>query len=273
MRPGPCIAPYFDECLQRLMHFLLKATCRRWRKRYFNGVAQNGGFDHMNTLEMLAHLQHYGGPTRLLDVTLNPLIALWFAVEERYDRTTGNVLEDVDGRLFAFCVAQRVDLAGAWGAKTVTWEGWGAANSWGTGRLHFWLPPAYNERISAQNAGFLVDGVPVTSGGGNVWATAPASADRWRIEEVREAMLVPARPASIDRNVAEHSYPTFNFRIAGEAKSKIRENLQLRYGYISLPLFILTLPAWQLRSHPSCPPELDQGNSLDWCLVREPPAR
>lgn len=36
-----------------------------------------------STLEQLARAQHYSAPTRLLDVTSNPLIALYFAVNER----------------------------------------------------------------------------------------------------------------------------------------------------------------------------------------------
>ncbi|WP_353963788.1 FRG domain-containing protein [Streptomyces sp. NBC_00124] len=44
---------------------------------------------------LLAILQHYGVPTRLLDVTSNPLTALWFACQPASN-------PDVDGALFAF---------------------------------------------------------------------------------------------------------------------------------------------------------------------------
>jgi hypothetical protein len=208
-------------------------------------------FDNLSTLELFAHLQHYGGPTRLLDVTLNPLIALWFAVEQRYDKT-GSLVDDIDGRLFAFCVAKRIDLVESWESKGLPWNGWDGADEWGTGRLHFWLPPAYNERISAQNAGFLVDGVPVTRGGGNVWAKKPASPERWSIDEVRTAMSVPARAAKVDRKVALNSFPTFNFRVTAGAKARIRQNLESRYGYSTASIYP-DLPGLSLHVAPDLP--------------------
>lgn len=42
-------------------------------------------------LERLSKLQHYGIPTRLVDVTIDPLIALYFAVENVADYSAGNV--------------------------------------------------------------------------------------------------------------------------------------------------------------------------------------
>lgn len=42
-------------------------------------------------IERLSKMQHYGIPTRLIDVTVNPLIALFFAVQNTNDKYSGNV--------------------------------------------------------------------------------------------------------------------------------------------------------------------------------------
>ncbi|MCI8283857.1 MAG: FRG domain-containing protein [Firmicutes bacterium] len=59
-------------------------------------------FNNLSTpLQKLAKLQHYGIPTRLVDVTIDPLIALYFAIENIDDSSSGNVyLYLVDGYSF-----------------------------------------------------------------------------------------------------------------------------------------------------------------------------
>jgi hypothetical protein len=41
----------------------------------------HGLYGHVDDLQLLTDLQHYGIPTRLIDVTSNPMTALWFACQ------------------------------------------------------------------------------------------------------------------------------------------------------------------------------------------------
>jgi hypothetical protein len=106
-------------------------------------------FDHMTALELFAHLQHLGGPTRLLDVSANPLIAAWFAVERN------EADDETDGRLFAFSVKQRVELKPDYNGRSPRWHSYRTdavrrSHHWGTGDgRRLWRPPAYNDRIPA----------------------------------------------------------------------------------------------------------------------------
>ena len=54
-----------------------------------------------STFQILAKMQHYGLPTRLLDISSNPLISLFFAVEG--DEKTGSV----DGEFVIFSIPQK----------------------------------------------------------------------------------------------------------------------------------------------------------------------
>lgn len=202
-------------------------------------------FDHLSALEIFARIQHAGGPTRLIDVTKNPYIAAWFAVE--YDTKE----EQSDARLFALATKpvsregkppppdSTLQLDGLGASRDPFWHL--LANSeerqevdWGTGaRRRIWVPPAYDPRISAQNAAFILDGVPMTSS-----KTAShfkiRKGQNWRRADLLAASSIYARMRKANQKPKYNSgnfAPTFSFRIEAGAKSDIREVMEARFGY------------------------------------------
>ncbi len=63
----------------------LLTSVREWR-------LGNTAYGHIPDLHLMAIMQHHGIPTRLLDVTRNPLTALWFACAEPQPTTSRSAL-------------------------------------------------------------------------------------------------------------------------------------------------------------------------------------
>jgi hypothetical protein len=202
---------------------------------------ENWRFDNLNALEMLAQIQQHGGPTRLLDVTFNPLIALWFAVEQKYDEY-GTPQKDLDGRIFAFDVTNRqIELDDTWGKRDLPWTTAPHAN-WRRGLPNLWRPPSYNERIPAQNAAFLVGGVPLVGRGDNAryYRKGPGdgtSRGTWSKVDVGRSISVTVKMNSLHRKLRDKATPTFTLRIAGNKKQEIRTVLERNFGYNSSSLY------------------------------------
>lgn len=233
--------PFPDEDdLIRAEIRLLSEARSRWR------------FDGTPALELLAKMQHFGAPTRLLDVSRNPYIAAWFAVERQ------SKAESEDGRLFAIATTsvgtepddQRFSEVVMDESGTDYMPFWHRLSSpelrqehdWGTGsRRRVWFPPAYEQRIVAQNAGFVIDGVPITSPrtashfrktahGGSYWNRADLLASA----SIYAKTYDPARtPRSNKANLA----PIFTYRITSEAKKDIRSYLERYFDYSSATIY------------------------------------
>ena len=116
-------------------------------------------------LQLLADLQHFGTSTRLLDVTSNPMTALWFAAQQLSSQEIADGLSE-DGVLLA------IDVAG-WprfgrtppsrfreAARPLSWE----LNEALASRRPFVVEAHYpNDRLRAQEGFFISSVVPERS--------------------------------------------------------------------------------------------------------------
>lgn len=190
----------------------------------------------LTALELLAAMQHHGIPTRLLDFTLNPLFALWFATEKHNDKP---------GRVFAIDISDRlVDRKEASQPEPWWWNlSPNSATEW-TNRSWIWRPPPFESRIVRQGGVFLLGGVPTTS----PMRSAKVPGRGWRpmrVVEVRASMAVPFQLISYEQ--AEAAYKderlggkqpkvrAFTLRI--DRKASIREELERTFDLSRRTLF------------------------------------
>ncbi len=187
----------------------------------------NGPYGRLSLLNQLATLQHFGAPTRLVDVTLNAYIGLWFAVEKYDDR---------DGRLFAVDISSRLinerdDLRGWEDRLDPPWSDFDESR-W-TGETFAWKPSPFERRVAAQNGAFLFAGVPRTRPGFQLPRT-PRSGRTWTLPEVRQVTSLPMRFHLANPRaggVRSQGTPTYTFRIEAGAKRNIRRRLAAQFGY------------------------------------------
>jgi hypothetical protein len=190
----------------------------------------------LGDLNFLAELQHEGAPTRLIDVSLDPEVAVWFAVQE------SDKHEDKDGRLLSWgrLAAPRRNeyvrlpefLPSAGG--DAFWQQWTdhemrRSNDWGTGKsVRSWQPAAMNERMRAQRAAFLFDAEPVIEKDLLVLFDE-LLAQSWKANEIADATRIVGLPSRHDIKAMANTagiVPMFSFRIESKAKPAIRTYLE-----------------------------------------------
>ncbi len=189
----------------------------------------------LTALEVLARVQHYGVPTRMIDFTTNPLVALWFAVNGDPRR---------DGRVFAVDVSDQL-VSRERAAEPDPWW-WGLSPNtnqpWST-QTFIWQPPPLELRMVRQDGCFLMGGMPSTIPRRNV-----RTASGWRpltAVEVRQCMSVPfvlinylqANTAKSGAAMRGRRPEISAFTIRIKDKRRIRSNLERTLGMTARSLF------------------------------------
>lgn len=211
------------------------AAAERW------AATRSGG-----DLNFLAELQHEGAPTRLIDVSLDPEVAAWFAVQEsaRHEESDARLL--AWGRSPAVKRNQQAESPAtipAAGGDTF-WQFWPdkkarERNEWGTGRkVPSWQPAALNERMRAQRAAFLFDAEPII-GSDLLSLFNERFEDSWKADEIAKATRIVGFPSAHDRRATPNAagiVPLFSLRIKASAKAEIRSYLE-RKGLVEETIY------------------------------------
>lgn len=203
------------------------------------------GRDISRPLHFFADLQHHGAPTRLIDVSTDPEMACWFAVEKnpKHEEADGLVLAwGRSPRVGRDVPAPREDLPSDSGGVPFwhTWEDNERRRpaDWGTGsRTWTWFPPALSDRMRAQRAGFLLEAGPILTPA-VVEVFNDALPLTWRSSEIARATSIvglPSRHDVLTKPNKARLVPVFALRILAQAKEEIRGYLEgkgLRYSSV-----------------------------------------
>ncbi|WP_285362926.1 FRG domain-containing protein [Microbacterium sp. LMC-P-041] len=198
------------------------------------GIVRNAG-----EMAFFAELQHQGAPTRLIDVSLDPEIAAWFAVSLNHDEH-----DAADGRIVAWGRSaaprrnQTIEPPSFFAppGTNAFWHQWSDAesrrtNDWGTGRaVPAWQPPALNGRMRAQRAAFLFDAEPIVDDD-LLELFATNLGETWRAREIAQSTRVLGLPAAHDVKAkpnTENVVPMFSIRIAADVKRDVRKYLETK---------------------------------------------
>lgn len=183
-------------------------------------------------MHMLAALQHHGVPTRLIDVTSNPMTALWFAVEEHRPDEDGEVRR-TPGVLFAIDVSKTPWYETFQHGEGQTFDHLenplaatykhALAKSKEDKDMFRAFPALPDERMKAQEGFFLGSSVPVNHRAPGVLGFNPISAAPGdeKLEKLLATEKGKGRPASV---------PFCAIVIPAAIKDKIRDPLKRTYN-------------------------------------------
>jgi hypothetical protein len=160
----------------------------------------------------LAYLQHHGIPTRLIDFTRNPWVALFFASES---------MDDVDGRLFAVMVEQASVLNAT--PSGTPWRTYSSSD------IVFWDPTASGvsfARVAAQEGVLAVGRLPSTQPYRSCIDDLTQQRRAMLAEEVRRILSIPFRITGTASSLPPRASPPIGitFRVHVD-KESIRRDL------------------------------------------------
>ena len=176
----------------------------------------------LSILRQLAVLQHNHAPTRLIDVSLNIWVALWFAVERQWADGEPEI-DAIDGRLFAIDITDRLineqDELRDW--EDLLHRPWSNPPDDWTRRTFAWQPSPADRRIAAQQGAFLFGGVPAGR-----FRKSTKHNDWLHVDDLRRCTSLALQFHKAGTALGRPANnATYTYRIAASLKEEIRRRL------------------------------------------------
>lgn len=203
--------------LRKRFHNPITETLLRGHEQQLLESARAPGYGRQSgDIELLAILQHHGAATRLLDVSSDPMVAMWFAVEDQ-DRL------ELDGVLFAINIS-RAKIIG--GTERRPWNK--ILDNLAIGDIAYYEPPGADERIKVQRGRFVFSRL---TGIEPPELSLPISLENWTAEK-RDRFFAGGRDAG--RPVPPS---ILALKIPHKIKQRLLGLLENSYGYTSETMY------------------------------------
>jgi hypothetical protein len=171
---------------------------------------------------LLAHLQHYGAGTPLLDVSTDPLIALWMVAFANADEP--DKLDGISGKLFGIRRPPKDRWITPLDARPYVSAKEPSVSDSLDGKVWWYQAPVVTERLRIQRGSFLIG--PLIHSADRTETTIPLETNDGSNDWLNSRMDKRGQPSNTTRSRSD----VFCFVIRGSVKKCLRELLEDRSG-------------------------------------------
>lgn len=215
-----------DSSLPRTDATVAAATKNLLSLARSRGLDRSGNFN-LPDLALLATLQHHGAATPLLDVTTDPLIALWMAVNANRDEP--DALDDKPGKLFGILRPPRENWIDPLDSRAVNEVLGGQFENGGITSYGWYRAPDVTERLRIQRGSFLMGPLKQDPLRGDTSMMIEIADERWNKDGknfIERRLEKRGNPSNITHRRGE----AFAVVINGAVKRELRTLLADRSG-------------------------------------------
>lgn len=180
------------------------------------------GETRLPDLALLAHLQHYGAATPLLDVSTDPLIALWMIAFANAKEPSSH--DDESGFLYGIRKPPRERWISALDARPYMSESGPSISNSLSGNVWWYRAPDVTERLRIQRGSFLLG--PLSNPDSRDIATIPLKLNGDAEDWLSTRMANRGMPSNTTRSRSD----VFRILVRGSVKKHLRKLLEERSG-------------------------------------------